>query len=267
MKQKPIIKNINSDSWKNPKIIFICSFLLIGFFVLNSKVTQADNSQCNSMGTGYIYNGTSCVLATNFSCSTAGQTCPTNMMCVVPDGQCEETCSSAKGSSVGCDLSGSGQLCNGQGYCTAGGQPTNTESTSIATPAPTPVTQTPAVTTQSSNNNTTLYNPLPENDLTHVFLLITKSFLGIIGIWAVMFIIFGGFQMVTASGNEEAYEKAKKTITWAVLGLAVALLSFSIIAIVEDLLQANISPPTATTPANSIPSTPANSIPNTTPGN
>jgi hypothetical protein len=98
----------------------------------------------------------------------------------------------------------------------------------------------------TSNSSATLYNPLPENDLTHVFLLVTKSFLDIMGIWAVMFIIFGGFQMVMSSGNEEAYLKAKKTITWAVLGLAVAILSFSIVAIVEDLLQANIQAPTTT---------------------
>jgi hypothetical protein len=92
----------------------------------------------------------------------------------------------------------------------------------------------------SGNATDKLYNPLPEEDLTHVFLLILQGFLGIIGIWAVMFVFIGGFQMVMAAGNEEMYTKAKKTIVWAILGLVVALLSFSIIAIVQDVLQANI---------------------------
>jgi hypothetical protein len=86
-----------------------------------------------------------------------------------------------------------------------------------------------------------LYNPLPTDNLTDTFLSIVRGFILIIAAWAVMFIIVGGFQMVMASGNEEMYLKAKKTITWAVLGLVVALLSFSVIAIVQNLLGANIT--------------------------
>lgn len=84
-----------------------------------------------------------------------------------------------------------------------------------------------------------LYNPLPEDELTPMFLFIIKAFLGIMGIWAVMFIIVGGFRMVMAAGNEEQYLAAKKTLTWAVLGMVVALLSFSIVAIVQNLLGSN----------------------------
>jgi hypothetical protein len=132
--------------------------------------------------------------------------------------------------------------------------PVNTQPSPTQSVAATPAT-TPTINC-TQNPNSCLINPLPENDLTHVFLLVTKSFLDIMGIWAVMFIIFGGFQMVLSSGNEEAYAKAKKTITWAVLGLAVAILSFSIVAIVEDLLQANIQAPTTTpTSATTIPTT------------
>lgn len=98
--------------------------------------------------------------------------------------------------------------------------------------------------TKNTNNTSLptdkLYNPLPEEDLTHMFLIIVQGFLAIIGIWAVMFIIVGGFQMVMAAGNEEAILKAKKTITWAVIGMVIALLSFSIIAIVQNILQTSI---------------------------
>ena len=68
-----------------------------------------------------------------------------------------------------------------------------------------------------------------------------RYILGLIGIFAVLFIMIGGFRMVMSQGNEEAYGAAKKTITWAVIGLVVAVLSFSMIAIVENLLQANVN--------------------------
>lgn len=95
-------------------------------------------------------------------------------------------------------------------------------------------------TTNGSNPASCLYNPLPTAELTTMFLLIIRGFLSIIGIWAVMFIIVGGFRMVAAAGNEEAYTQAKKTITWAVLGLTIALLSFTMIAIVQNILQTHI---------------------------
>ena len=96
-------------------------------------------------------------------------------------------------------------------------------------------------TTGTTNSNTTsgdsLYNPLPEDDLTKMFLTIIQGFLGIIGVWAVAFVIIGGFRMVMAAGNEEQYTAAKKTVIWSVLGLVIALMSFSIIAIVQNLLN------------------------------
>lgn len=86
----------------------------------------------------------------------------------------------------------------------------------------------------------TLYNPLPTESLTGTILTIAKGFLAIVALWAVVFIIIGGFRMVLSQGNEEAYLAAKKTITWAVLGVVVAMLSFSIIAIVQSLLGVSV---------------------------
>lgn len=92
--------------------------------------------------------------------------------------------------------------------------------------------------------NDQLYNPLPSDSLVATFLSIVRAFVLIVAVFAVLFIMVGGFQMIMASGNEELYTKARKTITWAILGLVVALLSFSIIAIVQSLLKANINYPT-----------------------
>jgi hypothetical protein len=85
-----------------------------------------------------------------------------------------------------------------------------------------------------------LINPLPTDDLLDMLLRIVRGFLMVIGGWAVAFIIIGGFKMVASQGNDEAYGAAKKTIAYAVIGLVVALLSFSIIAIVQSILGSNI---------------------------
>lgn len=88
-----------------------------------------------------------------------------------------------------------------------------------------------------------IFNPLPTDSLTGALLSIAKGFLAIVALWAVVFIIIGGFRLVMSQGQEEAYAAAKKTITWAILGLVVAMFSFSIIAIVQNLLGVKIPKP------------------------
>ena len=92
-----------------------------------------------------------------------------------------------------------------------------------------------------------LYNPLPQDqlfcptaacDLVQMLLLILKDFLELIPIASALFIIIGGFKMIMSQGNQEKLLEAKRTIYWAVAGLAIALLSFSIIAIIRNLLGA-----------------------------
>ena len=85
-----------------------------------------------------------------------------------------------------------------------------------------------------------LYCPTAYCDLQSMVLLIIKDILTITPIVAVLMIIVGGFRLVISHGNEEQIIQAKKTIIWAVLGLAVALLSFSIVAILQNFLAGNI---------------------------
>lgn len=98
-----------------------------------------------------------------------------------------------------------------------------------------------------NNSNNKLFNPLPESDLQSAFLLVLQGLLGMLGMLATVFVVVGGVQMVLAAGNEEGITKAKKTITWAVIGLIAAMLSFSIIAIVQELLKADLAPASAKT--------------------
>lgn len=81
------------------------------------------------------------------------------------------------------------------------------------------------------------FNPLEKNTLPQLLATLLRILFMLIGMVAVVIIIISGFRMVMASGNETELTKAKQAITWAVVGLIVALMSFSIVAIVQRLIQ------------------------------
>ncbi|MBP9717902.1 hypothetical protein KBD59_01260 [Candidatus Gracilibacteria bacterium] len=73
--------------------------------------------------------------------------------------------------------------------------------------------------------------------------------LGVAGVIAVYFIVNSGFALVISSGSEEAVTQHKKSITWALLGLLLIILSYSIITfVIKVTLTADQSktPPAAT---------------------
>jgi len=69
-------------------------------------------------------------------------------------------------------------------------------------------------------------------DLKATVVNIIQWVLGILALVAVVMIIIGGFQWMTASGNEEKIEKAKKVISAAVIGLIIVLLAWAIVIFV-----------------------------------
>ena len=58
---------------------------------------------------------------------------------------------------------------------------------------------------------------------------IINGALGVIGIVAVVIIIFGGVQYTTSAGDAAKVTKAKNTILYGVVGLVIALLAFAIV--------------------------------------
>jgi len=55
------------------------------------------------------------------------------------------------------------------------------------------------------------------------------------GLVALLLVIFGGFKYMTSGGDQKAVEGGKKTITWAIIGLVVILLSFAIVRFIADI--------------------------------
>jgi hypothetical protein len=66
--------------------------------------------------------------------------------------------------------------------------------------------------------------------------LLINYFLGILGLVAVAFLIYAGVLMVTAGGAEEQVTKARKLIMYAVIGIVIILLSYTIVTFVSSAL-------------------------------
>jgi len=69
-------------------------------------------------------------------------------------------------------------------------------------------------------------------DLKETVLNIIQLLLGLMTLIAVALIIYAGFVWLTAAGNEENVEKAKRIISAAVVGLIIVLLAWAIVIFV-----------------------------------
>lgn len=58
--------------------------------------------------------------------------------------------------------------------------------------------------------------------------------LALLGLIAVIMILYGGFVWLTAAGNEDKVASAKKVISAAIIGLIIVLLAYAIVTFVVD---------------------------------
>ena len=80
------------------------------------------------------------------------------------------------------------------------------------------------------------FGPAGQLTATGVILSLISIALWIVGFVAVLFLIVGGFRYITARGNEEQAEDAKRTLTNAIIGIVVVILSFVIIRVIASAL-------------------------------
>lgn len=76
-----------------------------------------------------------------------------------------------------------------------------------------------------------------DTDLKATIVNIVQWALGFLALIAVIMIIIGGFMWMTAGGNEEKVEKAKKMISAAVIGLIIVLLAWAIVIFVIGVID------------------------------
>ncbi len=62
-------------------------------------------------------------------------------------------------------------------------------------------------------------------------------FIAVAGIVSAIFVVYGGISYVTSSGDPSKLEKAKKTITYALIGLAIVALAEVITAFVSNMIR------------------------------
>lgn len=85
--------------------------------------------------------------------------------------------------------------------------------------------------------DTALENPLG-TDVTvwDIFGRLAGGLNFVTGTLALVFVIFGGYTILTAAGNSERYQKGKKMIGYAILGLFVTVASYAILATSINIL-------------------------------
>lgn len=120
----------------------------------------------------------------------------------------------------------------------------------LPTPAPAP-TGAPAPIEKSQSGSRTILplkpstnrtptislpNPLKATSFAELINRITNWLLIIGAPILVLMIIIGAFQIMTGAGNPENITKGRHTITWAIIGYALLLLSSGITLIIEQLL-------------------------------
>lgn len=85
--------------------------------------------------------------------------------------------------------------------------------------------------------------------------LVAGGLLYLAGPTAILFIALAGLRYVTAHGDQNQLEGAKKTLTWAIIGLVVVIFAFAVVRIIiSTTLNINTQQQTTTTNSN----TPAN---------
>jgi len=83
--------------------------------------------------------------------------------------------------------------------------------------------------------------PAPLSDLEVVFSKVVGVVLGFAGIAFFVLLLLSGFKFMTAGGDPKALESAKKTLTYAIGGLVVILLSYLILELIKAITGVNVT--------------------------
>ena len=60
--------------------------------------------------------------------------------------------------------------------------------------------------------------------------------LSVAGVITIFMLVVGGIMYMTAGGDEQKVTTAKKVVTWTIIGLGLILISYSIMAVLDQIL-------------------------------
>jgi hypothetical protein len=75
-----------------------------------------------------------------------------------------------------------------------------------------------------------LDNPLGTNSLLELVRRIIQTFVGVLGAFTLLVMIYAGFTWMTAGGDTSRVQKAQQTIRYAVIGLGMIIFSYAIVS-------------------------------------
>ncbi|MCK5466462.1 hypothetical protein KAI56_03135 [Candidatus Parcubacteria bacterium] len=84
--------------------------------------------------------------------------------------------------------------------------------------------------------NLDIKNPVKASDFTELIENTTMWILSIIGSLALLILIFGGVMYIGSTGDEQKVLTAKKTVTFAIIGIILVLISYAIVVVLEGIL-------------------------------
>lgn len=79
------------------------------------------------------------------------------------------------------------------------------------------------------------------SDLEVVFGRVVGFALGLAGIALFVLLLVGGFKFITSGGDPKAVESAKSTLTHAIIGLIVILVSYLILVLIKELTGVDVT--------------------------
>ncbi|MBU3999585.1 pilin [Patescibacteria group bacterium] len=85
-------------------------------------------------------------------------------------------------------------------------------------------------------NSVNFDNPTTTNTTEELVSSIVSWLLGITSAVVIIFLVYGGIMYITASGDENQIEKSKKIINYAIIGLFLVLISYSVVTTLNNII-------------------------------
>lgn len=85
-------------------------------------------------------------------------------------------------------------------------------------------------------NNGVFENPTGLNSTNELVTSIVNWLLGITSALVILFLVVGGIMYITAAGDEQKTEQAKKIITYCIIGLVIILISYSVVLALNSII-------------------------------
>jgi hypothetical protein len=81
---------------------------------------------------------------------------------------------------------------------------------------------------QISGDETTFFNTIQ---------LVNKYLWFWLGVVCMVVLVWGWIQLITSNGNDEKMKKTNKLLMWALIGILISILSYSVVRLVVNLFQ------------------------------